>query len=227
MKRFWSHATAEGTQVRLDAKPLRAPEGQVLEFRTPRLAQAVAAEWDGVQGAVARDRLILTQLAMTAALRVAIDPAGARAALGRYAEHDLLCYRAAAPAPLVRLQAEAWDPWLNWAEARFGARLVITEGVVPVAQPSAALLAMQSALAALDADVLAALGVLVPALGSLVLGLAVAEGAIAAEAAHDVSLVDEYFQQSLWGQDAQAAERQAALRRDIEGAACYLALAKA
>ena len=40
-----------------------------------------------------------------------------------YAATDLLCYRAAGPAELVARQAATWQPWLDWAERRFDARL--------------------------------------------------------------------------------------------------------
>ena len=42
-----------------------------------------------------------------------------------YGGTDLLCYRAEAPEELVRRQAEAWDPLLDWAADRYGARLAV------------------------------------------------------------------------------------------------------
>lgn len=226
MKRFWTEARAAGDCVMLDDRPLRAPGGEVLAFRSPRVAEAVAAEWAAVTGTVRREAMVLTQLATTASLRIAPDPAPVVAGLARYAESDLLCYRAEAPPALAARQEAAWQVWLDWAAMRFGARLAVTRGVMAVRQPEAAVEALRRALGAYDADALAALGVLVPALGSLVLGLAVAEGALTAEAAHETSLLDERFQEQLWGEDQEAAARRAAIRAELEAAARYLALTR-
>ncbi|TQF76792.1 chaperone, ATP12, partial [Elioraea sp. Yellowstone] len=71
---------------------------------------------------------------------------------------------------------------------------------------------------------LAALGVAVPALGSLVLGLALAERRIGPEEAHALATLDEAFQAEEWGQDAEAAARLAAIAADVRLAARILAL---
>ena len=70
-------------------------------------------------------------------------------------------------------------------------------------------------MAALDVPALAALGVVVPALGSLVLGLAMAEGRLDAVTAHALGALDELFQAEAWGEDAEAAARRAAIADDI------------
>ena len=57
----------------------------------------------------------------------------------KYAGTDLLCYRAEEPAELRDRQHDAWQPLLDWAAETFGARLVVTDGVVPVQQPDDAL----------------------------------------------------------------------------------------
>jgi chaperone required for assembly of F1-ATPase len=146
--------------------------------------------------------------------------------LARYAETDLLCYRAEHPAELVRRQQTAWDPWLDWADRSYGARLRVTAGIVHVAQEPAALAALAGAVAALDVPTLAALGIAVPLLGSLVLGLALADGAVDAEQAHATSLLDEHFQEEQWGQDADAIARRRRVAMDLALAARFLALAR-
>ena len=60
-------------------------------------------------------------------------------------------------------------------------------------------------MAAHDAFGLTALHELVTLSGSLVLGLAVARGALAAEVAWDLSRIDESWQEEQWGCDAEAA----------------------
>ncbi|HEX9837685.1 MAG TPA: ATPase, partial [Alphaproteobacteria bacterium] len=64
------------------------------------------------------------------------------------------------------------------------------------------------------------------ATGSLVIALAVAEGWIDGARAYEAAHVDELYQAKLWGEDAEAARRRAALRCDIEAAARFLALTR-
>ena len=75
-------------------------------------------------------------------------------------------------------------------------------------------------------DTLAALGIAVPALGSLVLGLALAAGALDGETAYSLGALDELFQAEQWGEDEEAANRRAAIRADVLLAERYLALTR-
>jgi chaperone required for assembly of F1-ATPase len=233
MKRFWQSAEAAavpggGWQVLLDGKPMRVPGGGALLLPTERLAHAVAAEWQqaggGQDGEMSFAELPLTRIAGTGQHRIAPDPEPVILELARYGESDLLCYRAAGPSALARRQQERWQPWLDWVERRHGARLLVTEGVTHVAQPTPALAALAAAVAGHDPYALAALGVAVPALGSLVLALALAEGALEASEAHALSVLDESYQEEQWGTDDESAARRANVAADIAAAGRLLAL---
>ena len=63
-------------------------------------------------------------------------------------------------------------------------------------------------------------------LGSVVLGLALAEGRLDAPAAHALGALDELFQAEQWGDDAEAVARRAAIAADIALAAQFIALSK-
>jgi chaperone required for assembly of F1-ATPase len=67
----------------------------------------------------------------------------------------------------------------------------------------------------------------VPALGSLVLGLALAEGVLDAAEAHRLGALDELFQAELWGEDEEAARRRANIAADIALAERFIRLARA
>jgi chaperone required for assembly of F1-ATPase len=125
---------------------------------------------------------------------------------------------------LVKRQARLWQPWLDWAEAEYGARLAVTDGVMPVQQNPDALARLAGAVGAQPACVLAALGIAVPALGSLILGLALAAFRLEAAAAHELACLDERFQAELWGEDAQAEARRRAVGADIVLAQNFIAL---
>ena len=183
MKRFWDKAAAApqpgGFGVVLDGKPVRLPGGDPLVVGTASLAEAIAAEWDAAGGGARGGEMTmadvpLTRLAGTAQERIAPDPAPMVEGLAKYAETDLLCYRATDP-KLAARQAEEWQPLLDWAALQHDAPLRVTEGLMPVPQdpwrwPPCAAVAACSPLE------LAALGVLVPSFGSLVLALAVVRG---------------------------------------------------
>lgn len=230
MKRFWKGVAVSEEDgafaVRLDGRPVRLPGGGTLSVTSRPLAEALAAEWDaaGRGGEMRWDEVPLTRLVGTATERIAPDPAPTVAALARYGETDLLCYRAE-EAELAAAQARDWTPWLDWARESLGAGLRVTQGLMPAAQPPTTLAALESAVAAHPPLGLAALGVLVPALGSLVLGLAVTRGGLGAEEAHRLSLLDELHQEARWGLDWEAEERRARVAADIAVAARLARLA--
>jgi chaperone required for assembly of F1-ATPase len=165
----------------------------------------------------------LTRLVGTAQERIAPDPEPTIAAIARYAETDLLCYRAE-DSRLAAEQARHWDPLLDWAALQLDAPLRVTAGIMPVAQAPQALAALRRAVAAQGPVGLSALGVLVPGLGSLVLGLAVAQRRVDAAAAHELATLDERFQERFWGVDAEAAARRTRLAAEIALAERLLAL---
>jgi chaperone required for assembly of F1-ATPase len=231
VKRFWATASIEpeeaGFCIRLDQRPLRLPGGAVLRVKPAALAAAIAEEWDSAGAEMSFADTPLTRLAGTAQERIAPDPWPTVGAIARYGESDLLCYRAESPEALVRRQAEGWQPWLDWAAASFGAELRVTTGIRPVKQHRGAVAALRQVVGASDPYRLAGLGLAVPALGSLVLALALAEGRLSADSAHELGALDELFQAGLWGGDPEAAARRAAIRKDIAVAARFMELAGA
>lgn len=232
MKRFWEEARAGaaegGFAILLDGRPVRLPGGAPLRVATLPLAEAIAAEWNlagGAKGGAMRPEDVpLTRLVGTAAERIAPNPEGTVAAIARYAETELLCYRAP-ESRLAARQAASWDPWLAWSARALDAPLRVTTGVMPVAQPEPALRALRRAVAARPPLVLAALGVAVPSLGSLVLGLAVAGGHLSPAEAHRLATLEETFQEEFWGTDPESVARRAAAAADVALAAKLVGLA--
>ena len=234
MKRFWDIASIEpadaGYAILLDGKAMHLPGGAVLRVRGEPLARAIADEWQtaggGKGGDVSFADTPLTRLAGTAGQRIAPDPAPTIDAIASYAESDMLCYRAETPEKLVARQMRAWQPWLDWAALTYDAPLRVGSGIAFVKQHRSSVAALRTAVAALDVPALAALGIVVPALGSLVLGLAMAEGRLDAASAHELGALDELFQAEAWGEDAEAAARRAAIATDVAVAARFLQLTR-
>lgn len=234
MKRFWDRATVAESEgrfaVALDGRLVRLPGGAPMRVASRSLAEALAAEWNVAGGAKGQDftpeAIPLTRLVGTAEERIAPDPAPTVAALLKYAETDLLCYRAE-DRRLAARQAEEWDPLLAWAARQLDAPLRVTAGVMPVPQDPQSLGALGRAVAAHGPLELAALGIAVPALGSLVLALALAAGRLDAPAAEALATLDERFQEAFWGTDPEAEARRGRVAAEVELAARFLALARA
>ena len=231
MKRFWERAGIDGDggfTIHLDGKPMRLPGGETLRLDQRPLAEAIATEWNSpaLGAEVSPSLLPLTQLAATAQFRIAPAPGDTATSIAAYARSDLLCYRAEEPADLVLRQQAGWQPWLDWAARRYDAMLVVTRGIVLVEQSPQALAALSRAVAAQDPHSLAGLGVMVPIMGSVVLGLAVIAGALDADAAYDLSTLDEVFQEEHWGRDVDAAAQRTRAAQEVRMAARYVRLTR-
>lgn len=229
MKRFWttakSAALGDGSHgVVLDRRPLRTPARAPLVVPTAALADAIAAEWAAVEAEVRPADMLLSGLANAAIDLVAADREGFAAGLARYAETDLLCYRADHPTALVERQAAAWDPLLAGIADRHGISFTLGAGVGFVPQPPQTVARMQALIGGLSPFALAALQPLVTISGSAVIGLATAEGWLDAESGFAAGALDELYQAEQWGDDAEAAAARAARRRQFLAAARMLDL---
>jgi chaperone required for assembly of F1-ATPase len=221
-KRFYkavSVATeAEGFTVHLDGRRARTPGRAGLVIPSEALAESVAAEWDAQAEEINVATMPLTRLANTAIDGVAARMAEVRADIVAYAGSDLLCYRAEHPDGLVASQREAWDHVLGWSEARFGAALVTTQGIMPVAQSDEELAKLDRALAEEPVFPLTAMHIMTTLTGSALLALAVRHGYLDAPAAWAAAHVDEDWQITLWGEDAEATARREARWQEMSAA---------
>jgi chaperone required for assembly of F1-ATPase len=228
MKRFYKQATvspeAGGVAILLDGRPVRTPARAFLRVPTEELAEAVAAEWNAQGEQIEPHLMPLNGLANAAIDRVEPDPPAFARTLAQYGESDLLCYRAEGPISLVERQSRVWDPLLGWARTRFGVEIETTEGVMHRPQPAETVERLGRAVAARSAFQLAGLSPLVTIAGSLIVALALAEGAIGLEAAWDAAMLDEAWQAEQWGADPLAAASLENRRREFEGAYRFLTL---
>jgi chaperone required for assembly of F1-ATPase len=223
-RRFWTEVTVEDRGIRLDGRALRTPAKRPLVLPSDALAGAIADEWRAVDGAIDPRAMPMTGLANAAIDRIEPAIEAFAQGLAAYAGTDLLCYRAEGPASLVARQAAAWDSPLDWARARYDIAFAVTAGIVHVAQPAATVERLARAVHTLDAFRLAGLSPLVTLSGSLVLALAMAEGAIDEEAAWAAAELDQFWQAETWGEDALATAAREDKQRDFAAAARFLTL---
>lgn len=230
MKRFYKEASIDagdgGYCVLLDGRPMRTPAKSVLVVPTLALAEAIAAEWREVpeNAEINVTHLSLTRLAATGIDRVATQRARVIEDTAKYAGSDLLCYRATDPADLVASQNEIWQPLLDWAAERYGARLTVASGVSFVTQPAESLAAFEAAIARHTDMALSALFNLTHISGSVVIALAVSEKRLTAEQAFAAGQLDELYQIEKWGEDPIAKERHEGIRKDLAAGARFLDL---
>lgn len=197
---------ATGWGVTLDGKALRTPEKNGLIFPTEALAAAIADEWRAQIERIDLQSMFNTRLANVAIDRTPVARAELAVEAARYAETDLVCHLAEAPAKLRERQEAAWGPLRAWAE-EFGVRLAPVTGILAARQPAASVEAMRGHAASLDDFRLTGLVHAVALFGSAVLGLAVERGRLSAADAFELSRIDEAFQASQWGEDAEAVRR--------------------
>lgn len=229
MKRFYKNVSVAGEgrafAVMLDGKKMRTRAKAPFLLPNQALAGAVAAEWEDQGSTIKPQSMPITRLAGTAIDRVTPARSGVIDELTAYAETDLLCHRADHPADLAARQDAAWQPLLDWAAQKYSATLKVTVGILPQPQPKRALTALRGTVAGYDDMMLAGLHSATIASGSLIIGLALAEGRIDAADAFEVSQIDETYQIERWGEDAELEARRAAIRADLLSTANFMRLA--
>ncbi|WP_182084571.1 ATP12 family protein [Aureimonas sp. ME7] len=226
-KRFYKEVAVEeteaGFEIRLDGRGVRTPARALLAVRKREAAEAIAAEWQAQGTHIDPATMPVTRLVNTVLDGVSQNLDLTRQDLGRYAETDLLAYRADGPDRLVARQREIWDPVLRWAEERFGIKVAVASGVMHVAQSPEMLDALRAWLRS-EADPfrLAAIHQITTLTGSLLLALAVSEGHLGEAEAWHAAHVDEDWNIELWGDDEEAKARRTSRFEDMRAAALLL-----
>jgi chaperone required for assembly of F1-ATPase len=164
----------------------------------------------------------LTRLANAIIDGVADAPLPVAEEIANYLASDLLFYRATSPQGLVESQARHWDPILDRARQALGANFKLGEGVVYVAQPEAALAAARAAIPE-EPWRLGAVHSITTLSGSALIALAMARGALAADAAWQAAHVDEDWNMAQWGRDDMAMARREFRLAEFQAAATVLA----
>lgn len=230
-KRFYKAATigAHGDVshvLLLDGRPARTPAKRLIAFETPVIGQLVAAEWNAQGETINPATMPATRLANTAIDGMAEAAGAVRDEIAAYAGSDLVCYRAESPEQLTVLQTRSWDPLIDLARG-WGMPLQAAAGVVHVAQEEASLARAREMLEAMDGMSLAAMHVATTLTGSFVIAMALWRGDIEPDAAWQAAHVDEDWQISLWGEDAEAAARRAYRHSEFNAAVAVILASRA
>lgn len=213
-----------GWRVLLDRTTLATPMRKPLIVPTKALAETIAAEWDAQVEHVDPETMPVMRLMATAIDQVVPARATIVEELMRYADTDLLCYRAAHPAMLRKRQDEAWQPVLDWVHSTCGTEFVVVSGIIPAVQDAANIAKLRAAIGALDDLRLTAFQAAAAVTSSLTLSLALVHGRLSPADAFTASQLDELYQTEMWGEDELAAQRRANIAADIDAIGRFLQL---
>ena len=187
---------------------------------TRALADAIAAEWEAQTERIDPATMPLTRLANSAIDGVTGREAEVRADIAKYAGSDLVCYRAEGRPNWSRRQARGVGPGSGLgARGARRVRSMSAQGIMPVIQPApAAAQRRRGGRGAWTPSSWPPCTCMTTLTGSALLALAHARGQLTADEAWAAAHVDEDWQISQWGEDAEAeGPPRAALARDAGG----------
>ncbi len=228
MKRFYKQAAViridRGFLVELDGRAVKTPEKRLNISPTRPLATAICREWNDQGDKVNPDSMPMAKLQNTALDRVEIRRGDLIGELVKYADTDLLCYRADYPLDLARRQETLWQPLLDWVSDRHGVDLKVTTGILHLAQETAQLARLEQYLQGVDSFRLAAFYNITTLCGSVSVALNVMGGNISVEEAWAAAQLDENYQIDAWGIDDEAKIRQDNMKAELDAASRFLAM---
>lgn len=235
MKRFYklvsTHRTPAGFEIHLDGKPVKTPLKHNLQTLHSALADAIVREWAEQEDDIIPGSMPLTQILSTQIDKVATERGDMTAAIMKYLDTDLICYRTDHPPDIAKKQQEAWDPWINWFKNTYVCSLQTTTGLTALHQDENTHKTVLDYVESMEVEEFTILQMLVPATGSLVLPLAFLKGAIDTGTLYNAIRVEERHKEELYdadryGSDPAQQKKDDALRIDITAARRFLDLTK-
>ncbi|GAA5102907.1 ATP12 family chaperone protein [Bartonella acomydis] len=226
-KRFYKEVKIvceeEGVSLLLDGCPVKTPAKRHFLVPTKVFAKFVAQEFESQKQVIDPAKMPMTRLVNTVIDGIADDMQVVFEDLLRFVTCDMIFYRAQTPKELVNRQCEQWNPLLDWAEEKLGARFHVTEGLMYVEQSREALQAVSNYLRKVESPyMLAALHTMTTLTGSALIALAVMAEKINAEYAWSVAHLDEDWMIEQWGVDEEAMAHRAHKKIEFDAAATVM-----
>ncbi|EJF77608.1 hypothetical protein ME7_00492 [Bartonella birtlesii LL-WM9] len=226
-KRFYREVTIAcekgGFSLLLDGCPIKTPAKRHFLLPTEAFAKFIAQEFTNQKRVIDPAKMPMTRLVNTVIDGIADDMQVVFEDLLRFVACDMIFYRAQTPKELVQRQCEQWDPLLNWAEEKLGARFHITEGLMHVEQSREALQAVSNYLRKVESPyILAALHTMTTLTGSALIALAVMEEKISVDHAWSIAHLDEDWMIEQWSTDKEAMAHRTHKRVEFNAAATVI-----
>lgn len=216
-RRFYTSVNiSDDNAILLDGRAVKTPMNAPFILPNRAIAELVAAEWEAQVGVINPGTMPATKYANTAIDRAVSGRGSVLDDIAQYAGSDLVCYRADRPPELVQLQSLHWNPVLEEVQRLLGTTFKTTFGIVHIAQDEAAISAVRAAAGALDPFRLTILYNLTILIGSALIALMLVSRRVSVEQGWAAAHVDEDYQISLWGSDAEATSRRTGRRLDFD-----------
>lgn len=231
MKRFYKLVSfkeeRDGYTLLLDGKPVKTKSGKILVAPSEAIANEAVQEWVNQEDTIDPDTMPITQILNTKIDRVSAERDDMTCAILKYLDTDLLCYLTDQPKELAELQNKNWAQWRDWAENKFGHIIETTTDLKALSQPAELHQAIEKYVHDLDDNRFTILQIIVPLSGSLILGLAMVDGAVNAPEVFKACFVEEDFKDLLhdaekYGTDPYTDKKRHSALRDLKASAIYL-----
>ena len=213
-KRFYETVSVvpkgDGFGVMLDEAPIRTPLKRALVLPNADLAKMIAGEWQAHEEYINPYIMPLTRLANSAIDQIADDAEQVVNEITGFVGSDMLCYRADGPELLAARQREYWDPILHDIEQMLDVKFAVINGIKHQSQAVETIGIFESSITQASPFQLAAMQLVTSLTGSGLLAYGLYAGALGQATAWDAAHVDEDWQISQWGADAEARDRRAA-----------------
>eukprot|EP00188_Purpureofilum_apyrenoidigerum_P003558 Plantae.Rhodophyta-Purpureofilum_apyrenoidigerum.ctg376.p1 GENE.Plantae.Rhodophyta-Purpureofilum_apyrenoidigerum.ctg376~~Plantae.Rhodophyta-Purpureofilum_apyrenoidigerum.ctg376.p1 ORF type:complete len:288 (-),score=35.11 Plantae.Rhodophyta-Purpureofilum_apyrenoidigerum.ctg376:1103-1966(-) len=204
-KKFYKTAEVKETGgnkfgVVLDGRPVKTPQRQLLESKSPPLMTAVALEWDSQTNRIRPSSMPLTHL-LTASIDIvpyfrqrSVD------SMIKYLDTDTICFRTTYPLSLAEEQQQRWDPIVQHMSREHSVILPVTDELSATSQPPAVKEKFEKLLHKLNNIEFAAMESAISTSKSFSIGLALRSGFLNAQQAIAAARCDEEFQARVWGE---------------------------
>ncbi len=218
-KRFYEKVeiskSDNGFFILLDGRILKTPDKKNLLLASKAHAEIIAQEWQRQGQDILPQTMPCTRLINVAISQTPIRRDDLVAGFVKYIGTDLLCYRANTPQDLLARQEKHWQKYLDWAKNKHGMYFNVTGGIKAIAQPKETIVKAKKYAAVLDDIAITLLLHFTASYGSAVLAMAVMDRYVDAKTAFDISMLDETYQNELWGEDKDAAVRADFVREEL------------
>ena len=222
--RFYKMVTiAEGDGgwlVHLDGKPVKTPKGTVLSAPYKDVAEAMMREWAAQEKDIQPDTMPMTQIVATALDYISHNRMDVEREVLAYLDTDLVFYRTSEPEVLAQKQKDIWDKWVVWFEGVSGAKMAVTEDLHALKQDRGAHDYLMRRVQGLDVWALTGLYLATGITGSVILALALYDGAIDQDDVFQAAQVEEIYRAALYlpdvyGPDPDIEKKQKSIKKDL------------
>jgi ATP synthase mitochondrial F1 complex assembly factor 2 len=187
-------------EITLDQRKLKTPKGTLLTVESEPLALALATEWNSQQNTIERSTMMLNALTNT----VLDNPNKLTKNdiinfILSYAETDTILFHHSEEPNLFKIQAEEWDPVIEWFNKRYDTNLQKTVDISPPVFPANAKMQIANYLKSHDLAALHGIQFAVETVKSVILAFACLDRFILPDKAVLLSRLEEEYQLGHWG----------------------------